>query len=163
VAALAAFRGVKRRQELRGEERGVAVIDDFAHHPTAVRGSIAALRQRFPGRRVIAVFEPRTNTSRRAVFQDDYARAFDEADRVVVQAVAEQPIYSATGPVTERFSAEKLVADLSERRVSATCLPSVDEIVELLARECEPGDVVLCMSNGAFDDIWQRLLDALRN
>ena len=163
VAALAAFRGVKRRQELRGEERGVAVIDDFAHHPTAVRGSIAALRQRFPGRRIIAVFEPRTNTSRRAVFQDDYARAFDEADRVVVQAVAEKPIYSATGPVTERFSAEKLVADLSERRVSATCLPSVDEIVELLARECEPGDVVLCMSNGAFDDIWQRLLDALRN
>ena len=161
VESLTSFRGVKRRQELRGEERGVAVIDDFAHHPTAVRGSIAALRQRFAGRRIIAVFEPRTNTSRRAVFQNDYARAFDDADRVVIQAVAEQPIYSATGPVTEHFSTEKLAADLLEHGVSATCHSSVDEIVELLARECEPGDVVLCMSNGAFDDIWQRLLDAL--
>jgi UDP-N-acetylmuramate: L-alanyl-gamma-D-glutamyl-meso-diaminopimelate ligase len=138
------------------------VIDDFAHHPTAVRGSIAALRQRFAGRRIIAVFEPRTNTSRRAIFQDDYARAFDDADRVVVQALTEQPLYSATGPVTEHFSTEKLVSDLSERGVSATCLPDVDQIVDLLKRECEPGDVVLCMSNGAFDDIWQRLLDALR-
>jgi UDP-N-acetylmuramate: L-alanyl-gamma-D-glutamyl-meso-diaminopimelate ligase len=162
VESLATFRGVKRRQELRGEERGVAVIDDFAHHPTAVRGSIAALRQRFAGRRIIAVFEPRTNTSRRAIFQDDYARAFDDADRVVVQALTEQPLYSATGPVTEHFSTEKLVSDLSERGVSATCLPDVDQIVDLLKRECEPGDVVLCMSNGAFDDIWQRLLDALR-
>jgi UDP-N-acetylmuramate: L-alanyl-gamma-D-glutamyl-meso-diaminopimelate ligase len=162
VESLASFRGVKRRQELRGEERGVAVIDDFAHHPTAVRGSIGALRQRFAGRRIIAVFEPRTNTSRRAIFQDDYARAFDDADRVIVQAVAEQPIYSATGPVTEQFSTERLVSDLSKRGVSATCLPGVNEIVELLERECVPGDVVLCMSNGAFDDIWQRLLDALR-
>jgi UDP-N-acetylmuramate: L-alanyl-gamma-D-glutamyl-meso-diaminopimelate ligase len=162
VESLASFRGVKRRQELRGEARGIAVIDDFAHHPTAVRGSIAALRQRFSGRRIIAVFEPRTNTSRRAVFQDDYARAFDDADRVVIQQAAEQPIYSATGPVTERFSTEKLAADLLERDVSAICLPSVDGIVELLTRECESGDVILCMSNGAFDDIWQRLLDALR-
>ena len=161
VESLASFRGVKRRQELRGEERGVAVIDDFAHHPTAVRESISALRQRFAGRRIIAVFEPRTNTSRRAVFQADYARAFDDADRIVIHEVVEQPIYSATGPVTERFSTEKLVTDLSERGLSATCLSSVDEIVELLSRECEPGDVVLCMSNGAFDDIWQRLLDSL--
>jgi UDP-N-acetylmuramate: L-alanyl-gamma-D-glutamyl-meso-diaminopimelate ligase len=162
VTSLASYRGVKRRQELRGEQRGVAVIDDFAHHPTAVRGSIAALRQRFPGRRIIAVFEPHTNTSRRAVFQDDYARAFDDADRVVVQAVPEQPIYSATGPVTEHFSTEKLVASLAQRGVSATCLASVDEIVELLERECVSGDVVLCMSNGAFGDIWQHLLDALK-
>ncbi len=120
VVALAAFRGVKRRQELRGEERGVAVIDDFAHHPTAVRGSIAALRQRFAGRRIIAVFEPRTNTSRRAIFQEDNAQAFDGADRVIVRSVSEAPLYSATGPVEGLFSSEKLVADLVERGVPAT-------------------------------------------
>jgi UDP-N-acetylmuramate: L-alanyl-gamma-D-glutamyl-meso-diaminopimelate ligase len=163
VDALSTFGGVKRRQELRGEQRGVAVIDDFAHHPTAVRGSIEAMRQRFPGRRVIAVFEPRTNTSRRAIFQNDYARAFDAADAVFVQAVSDQPIYSATGPVTERFSAQRLACDINERGVTARCLESVQEIVEQLVAECRAGDVVLCMSNGAFDDIWRRLLDALRD
>jgi UDP-N-acetylmuramate: L-alanyl-gamma-D-glutamyl-meso-diaminopimelate ligase len=159
--ALAGFRGVRRRQELRGEQRGVAVIDDFAHHPTAVCASIGAVRARFPGRRLIAVFEPRTNTSRRSVFQADYARAFDGVDRVLVKAVPETPIYSATGPVTERFSSEGLAADLRARGVAAVALESVDAIVETLVRECAPGDVVLAMSNGAFDNIWQRLLDAL--
>jgi UDP-N-acetylmuramate: L-alanyl-gamma-D-glutamyl-meso-diaminopimelate ligase len=162
TAALASVKGVKRRQELRGEERGVAVIDDFAHHPTAVRGSIGALRQRFAGRRLIAVFEPRTNTSRRAIFQEDYAQAFDGADRVIVRSVSEAPLYSATGPVEGLFSSEKLVADLGERGVPATSCDCVEEIIEQLTAECRPGDVVLCMSNGSFDDIWQRLLDALR-
>jgi UDP-N-acetylmuramate: L-alanyl-gamma-D-glutamyl-meso-diaminopimelate ligase len=162
VDALSTFRGVKRRQELRGEQRGVAVIDDFAHHPTAVRGSIEAVRERFAGRRIIAVFEPRTNTSRRAIFQNDYARALEAADAVYVQAAAERPMYSATGPVTEFFSAQKLVEDIARRGVSAHCLDSVQEIVDQLAGECESGDVVLCMSNGAFEDIWRRLLDALR-
>jgi UDP-N-acetylmuramate: L-alanyl-gamma-D-glutamyl-meso-diaminopimelate ligase len=160
--ALATFKGVKRRQEWRGEERGVAVIDDFAHHPTAVRGSIGALRQRFAGRRLIAVFEPRTNTSRRAIFQQDYARSFDGADRVIIRSIPESPIYSATGPVEGFFSAEKLVADLGERGLPATSCDSVEEIIELLTAECRSGDVVLCMSNSSFDDIWQRLLDALR-
>jgi len=161
-AALATFKGVKRRQEWRGEERGVAVIDDFAHHPTAVRGSIDALRQRFAGRRLIAVFEPRTNTSRRAIFQQDYAQSFDGADRVIIRSIPERPIYSATGPVEEFFSAEKLVADLGERGLPATSCDSVEEIIEQLTAECRSGDVVLCMSNSSFDDIWQRLLDALR-
>jgi UDP-N-acetylmuramate: L-alanyl-gamma-D-glutamyl-meso-diaminopimelate ligase len=162
-AALATFKGVKRRQEWRGEERGVAVIDDFAHHPTAVRGSIGALRQRFADRRLIAVFEPRTNTSRRAIFQQDYARSFDGADRVIIRSIPETPLYSATGAVEEFFSAEKLVADLGERGLPATSCDSVEEIVEQLTAECRSGDVVLCMSNGSFDDIWQRLLDALRD
>ncbi len=161
-AALATFKGVKRRQEWRGEERGVAVIDDFAHHPTAVRGSIGALRQRFADRRLIAVFEPRTNTSRRAVFQQDYARSFDSADRIIIRSVPESPIYSATGPIEGFFSAEKLVADLHERGLPATTCDSVEEIIEQLTGECRSGDVVLCMSNGSFDDIWQRLLSALR-
>jgi UDP-N-acetylmuramate: L-alanyl-gamma-D-glutamyl-meso-diaminopimelate ligase len=161
-AALATFKGVKRRQELRGEERGVAVVDDFAHHPTAVRGSISALRQRFAGRRLIAVFEPRTNTSRRAIFQQDYAQAFGDADRVIIRSAPETPLYSATGTVEEFFSSEKLVADLGERGVPALSCDSVEEIIEQLAAECKAGDVVLCMSNGSFDNIWQRLLDALR-
>jgi UDP-N-acetylmuramate: L-alanyl-gamma-D-glutamyl-meso-diaminopimelate ligase len=162
-AALATFKGVKRRQELRGEERGVAVVDDFAHHPTAVRGSIGALRERFADRRLIAVFEPRTNTNRRAIFQQDYARSFDGADRVIIRSVAKRPLYSATGPIEGFFSPEKLVADLGERGVPATSRDSVEAIIEQLTAECRPGDVVLCMSNGSFDNIWQRLLDALRD
>jgi UDP-N-acetylmuramate: L-alanyl-gamma-D-glutamyl-meso-diaminopimelate ligase len=162
IAALATFKGVKRRQELRGEERGVAVVDDFAHHPTAVRGSISALRQRFAGRRLIAVFEPRTNTSRRAIFQQDYAQAFGDADRVLIRSVPETPLYSATGAVEEFFSSEKLVTDLRERGVPALSCDSVEEIVKQLTVECSAGDVVLCMSNGSFDNIWQRLLDSLR-
>jgi UDP-N-acetylmuramate: L-alanyl-gamma-D-glutamyl-meso-diaminopimelate ligase len=161
VGALASFAGVKRRQELRGERRGVAVIDDFAHHPTAVLGSIESLRARYPDRRLIAVFEPRTNTSRRAVFQQDYARSFDGADRVVVSEVPEAPIYSATGEVSQRFSSARLAADLRARGIDALALDGPDAIVEHLARECAAGDVVLVMSNGAFGNVWQRLLDAL--
>jgi len=163
TAALATFKGVKRRQEWRGEERGVAVIDDFAHHPTAVRGSIGALRQRFADRRLIAVFEPRTNTNRRAIFQKDYAQSFNGADRVIIRSIPKKPIYSATGPIEEFFSSEKLVADLGEHGIPATSCDSVEEIVEQLTAECRSGDVVLCMSNGSFDNIWQRLLDALRS
>ncbi|MDH3211398.1 MAG: UDP-N-acetylmuramate--L-alanine ligase [Myxococcales bacterium] len=161
AAALARFRGVKRRQELRGEARGVVVVDDFAHHPTAVRAGIGAVRARFPGRRLIAVFEPRTNTSRRAIFQADYARSFDGADRVVVRIVPDEPIYSATGPVTQRFSSERLADDLRSRGVAAVALDGVDAIVAHLVRDCEAGDVVLVMSNGAFENIWERLLEAL--
>jgi UDP-N-acetylmuramate: L-alanyl-gamma-D-glutamyl-meso-diaminopimelate ligase len=161
AAALADFRGVKRRQEVRGEARGVTVVDDFAHHPTAVAGSIGALRARFPGRRLVAVFEPRTNTSRRAVFQSAYAEAFDEADRVVVAVVPDAPIYSATGEVSERFSSSRLAADIAARGVPAVAIDGVDAIVEHLARECRPGDVVLVMSNGDFGNVWGRLLAAL--
>jgi UDP-N-acetylmuramate: L-alanyl-gamma-D-glutamyl-meso-diaminopimelate ligase len=163
AAALARFRGIKRRQEIRGETRGVTVVDDFAHHPTAVRASIGALRARFPGRRLVAVFEPRTNTSRRALFQEDYARAFDGADRVVVSVVPQAPIYSATGPVTEYLSAETLAADLAARGLHAVALEGVDAIVGHLAASCDAGDVVLVMSNGDFGDIWERLLTALRD
>jgi UDP-N-acetylmuramate: L-alanyl-gamma-D-glutamyl-meso-diaminopimelate ligase len=161
AAALAGFRGVRRRQEVRGEARGVTVVDDFAHHPTAVAGSIASLRARFPKRRLVALFEPRTNTSRRAVFQAAYAEAFDGADRVVVAVVPDAPIYSATGEVAERFSSLRLAEDISARGVPAVAIDGVDAIVEQLVRESRPGDVVLVMSNGDFDDVWGRLLAAL--
>jgi UDP-N-acetylmuramate: L-alanyl-gamma-D-glutamyl-meso-diaminopimelate ligase len=161
VAALAAFRGVRRRLEVRGEARGVVVLDDFAHHPTAVRETLGAVRARFPGRRLVAVFEPRSNTSRRKVFQHDYAEALAGADRVVVSVVPDAPIYSITGEVTERFSAEELAGDLRARGLAADAIDGVDAIVERLAAECVPGDVVLVMSNGAFGGIWEKLLAAL--
>jgi UDP-N-acetylmuramate: L-alanyl-gamma-D-glutamyl-meso-diaminopimelate ligase len=161
VDALAGFRGVKRRQEVRGEARGVTVLDDFAHHPTAVAGSIGAVRSRYPGRRLVAVFEPRTNTSRRALFQERYAEALDGADRVVVRIVPDTPIYSATGEVSERFSSPRLARDLAARGVEAVALDDVDAIVDTLAADCRPGDVVLIMSNGDFGGVWEKLLARL--
>jgi UDP-N-acetylmuramate: L-alanyl-gamma-D-glutamyl-meso-diaminopimelate ligase len=161
VEALANFRGVKRRQELRGEARGIALIDDFAHHPTAVRGSIAALRARYPGRRLVAVFEPRTNTSRRAIFQAAYVEALGCADWVLIREMSDEPIYSATGPVEERLCAERLAEDLRESGVAAQSLATVEEIVSQIAEGARRDDVILCMSNGAFDDIWRKLLDRL--
>jgi len=162
VEALAGIRGVKRRQELRGEVRGIAVIDDFAHHPTAVEASIGALRLRYPGQRLVAVFEPRTNTSRRAIFQEDYVRALEGADRVVVKRVEDAPIYSATGEVTERFSSDQLTEALRSRDVPARAFEGVEEIIAHLLAELQPGDVVLVMSNGSFDNIWERLLHRLK-
>ncbi len=161
ASALDGFRGVKRRQEVRGEVRGITVIDDFAHHPTAVRETVAGLRARYAGRRLVSVFEPRTNTSRRRVFQAEYARAFDGSDRVLVARVADAPLYSATGEVTERFSADELVADLRARGVDAAALDGPDAIVEHLAGAARPGDVLLVMSNGAFGNIWEKLLERL--
>ena len=154
---LATFPGVKRRQEIRGVVRGVTVVDDFAHHPTAVRGTIAALAERFAGRRLWAVFEPRTNTSRRAIFQREYSEAFDQADEIVVAAVD----HPERAPEGDRFSAERLVGDLQARGLSARYLPSVPEIVETVAREAREGDVILVMSNGSFGGLHGRLLEAL--
>jgi len=161
LPALESFRGVKRRQEIRGEVRDIVVVDDFAHHPTAVEGSIGALKARFAGRRLIAIFEARTNTSRRAVFQDRYARAFDGADRVLIRRLPEEPIYSATGEPTELFSAEDLAGALAERGVDAEVFEDIDALVVEQARVLRPGDVVLVMSNGDFGNIWEKLLDAL--
>ena len=154
---LASFPGVKRRQEIRGVEAGVTVVDDFAHHPTAVRGTIAALAEQFAGNRLWAVFEPRTNTSRRAIFQADYAEAFDQADEIIVAAVD----HPERAPEGDRFSAERLVEDLKHRGLSARYIPEVSGIVETIARESRDGDVVLVMSNGSFGGLHQRLLDRL--
>ncbi|MEE8580540.1 MAG: UDP-N-acetylmuramate--L-alanine ligase [Myxococcota bacterium] len=162
LPALAGYRGVRRRQEVRGEAGGVTVVDDFAHHPTAVSVSIEALRARFPRRRLVAVFEPRTNTSRRKVFQEEYAQAFDAADRVIVRSVPDEPIYSATGEVTERFSSEELATALCGRGIPSLVFEEVDDIVDELVGEHRPGDVILVMSNGDFDNIWEKLLEALQ-
>jgi UDP-N-acetylmuramate: L-alanyl-gamma-D-glutamyl-meso-diaminopimelate ligase len=154
---LRTFAGVKRRQEVRGEAGGVLVIDDFAHHPTAVRETLAATRSRYPGRAIWAIFEPRTNTTRRSVFQDEYARAFDDAGHVIVAAVD----HPERAPEGQRFSPERLVGDLRARGKEAAYIPAVPDIVDRVAREAARGEVVLVMSNGAFGGIHDRLLARL--
>lgn len=161
AAALAAFRGVRRRQEVRGEAGGVTVLDDFAHHPTAVRETLQAMRDRYPGRRVWAVFEPRTNTSRRKVFQRDYVAALSGADRVVISIVPDAPIYSITGEVTERLDAHTLAGDLAAQGVEAAAIDGVEAIVAHVAAGAQPGDVVCVMSNGDFGGVWEKLLHRL--
>lgn len=156
---LAGFSGVARRQELVGEWRGVTLIDDFAHHPTAVAGTLAALRLRYPDRRMWALFEPRSNTSRRRVFQQDYVDALAAADEVVVADVFRKE--SDQVAEAELFSPEQLVADVARRGRPARCLASSDAIAELVGREARTGDVVIMMSNGDFGGLRRKLLAAL--
>ena len=154
---LDAFLGIKRRQEVRGQVDGVTVLDDFAHHPTAVRETVAGVRAAYRGR-LITVFEPRTNTSRRRVFQSEYARAFEGADEILIRV----PPDLEKAPEGDRFSAAKLVEDLCASGKSARLFQETDSILAALLRLCRPGDVVLIMSNGGFDRIHQRLLDGLK-
>jgi len=161
IEALRHHRGVKRRQEVRGTAAGVTVIDDFAHHPTAVAGTIDAIAQRHAGSRVIALLEPRTNTSRRAIFQDDYVEALSHADRVAIAEVGDEPIYSNTGEVTECLSSSAIAEALRGRGVDAQAFEKIDAIVDWVVAGREQGDVVLVMSNGAFGGIWEKLLAAL--
>lgn len=151
------FAGVRRRQEVRGTADGVMIIDDFAHHPTAVRLTLDGLRRRYQGRRLWALFEPRTNTSRRSVFQQDYAVSFDAADRVIVAAVD----HPERAPEGQRFSPEQLVHDLQGRGKKAEFVDSVESIVGRVVREASHGDVVVVMSNGSFGGIHARLMDGL--
>jgi UDP-N-acetylmuramate: L-alanyl-gamma-D-glutamyl-meso-diaminopimelate ligase len=151
--AMAGFEGVRRRQEVVGEFGGVLVVDDFAHHPTAVRETIRAVRGRWPGRRLVAVFEPRSNTSRRNVFQKEFAGALAEADSVIVAGV----FGAGKIPEAERMSPEQLAASVASLGREAAFVAEVDGIVDRLAEECRPGDLVLLMSNGGFGGIQGKL------
>lgn len=156
--ALATFESVKRRMQVRGTERGVRVIDDFAHHPTAVRETLAAIRQKYTKGRLIAVYEPRSLTSRQRVFQQDYEQSFDVADIVVIAKLFDPSRYQ----LDERLSPEHLVSAIRARGPEAWYIPTTDEIVTFLARCVEPEDTVAIMSNGGFDQIHDKLLAALR-
>jgi UDP-N-acetylmuramate: L-alanyl-gamma-D-glutamyl-meso-diaminopimelate ligase len=156
-SGLETFSGVRRRQEVRGEARGIVVIDDFAHHPTAVRETIAAVRSSYPGRRLVAVFEPRTNSSMRRVFQAAYAESFDRADLICIR----RPSMLEKVPEGERFSSEHLAADLAQRGKIAHFFADTAAIIDFVVAEGRPGDVVLVMSNGGFDNIHEKLLNAL--
>jgi UDP-N-acetylmuramate: L-alanyl-gamma-D-glutamyl-meso-diaminopimelate ligase len=153
---LKSFAGVKRRLEVVGVVNGVTVYDDFAHHPTAVSETLAALRAANPAARIWAVFEPRSASSCRRVFQESFARAFAGADEVVFA-----PVFRSELQESERLSIPALVSDLRCAGIAARELPSVDEIVNAIAREQRPGDLVVVMSNGGFGGIHQKLLKAL--
>jgi UDP-N-acetylmuramate: L-alanyl-gamma-D-glutamyl-meso-diaminopimelate ligase len=154
---LRGFRGVKRRLEVVARVNGVTIYDDFAHHPTAVAETIAAVRAGHPGHRVWAVFEPRSASSCRRVFQREFARAFTAADETVLARV-----FRSTLPDGERLSVEQLVSDLHGEGKRARHVDTVEGIIQTIVAERQPGDVVLIMSNGGFEGIHRRLVAALQ-
>src|SRR5438270_5985376 len=154
---LRTFLSVKRRMELRAEIRGVAVIDDFAHHPTAIRETIDAVRQKYKGRRIVAVYEPRSYTAQRKEFQDDYARAFAAADEIILASLYRPDRYTKE----TALDLQQLIRELAESGRSAKELRDADAIVADLTPRLRQRDVVLIMSNGGFGGIHQKLLDAL--
>jgi UDP-N-acetylmuramate: L-alanyl-gamma-D-glutamyl-meso-diaminopimelate ligase len=155
--ALKSFQGIRRRQEVRGVKNGVTVIDDFAHHPTAVQETIRAVKCFYRNRRLIAVFEPRTNSSRRNIFQSVYGVSFDDADMVCIR---QAPMLEKI-PADQRFSSEKLVQDLCVRGKDAFYFGDTDGLIDFLVEHAQPRDVFLIMSNGGFDNIHARLLERL--
>ncbi len=157
AAALKTYRGVRRRLEVRGEPKGVTVVDDFAHHPTAVTRTLEAARQRWPGRKLWALFEPRSATSRRNVFQREYVAALAGADQVIIGSHERLDEI----PRAARFDAALLARELGARQVPAWAESDVDAIVARLGREARPGDVVLVFSNGSFGGLHGKLLARL--
>ncbi|MCH2383504.1 MAG: hypothetical protein MK290_12420 [Pedosphaera sp.] len=151
------FEGIRRRMEIRGEENGITVIDDFAHHPTAIRETLKALGQRYPDRRIWAIFEPRSNTTRRNHFQAELAEALRLAKRVVVAKIARLEQI----PTDERLDPAKLMEDIRAAGNEADYLPTADEIIAHVTARTEPGDILCILSNGGFGNIHQKLLDAL--
>jgi UDP-N-acetylmuramate: L-alanyl-gamma-D-glutamyl-meso-diaminopimelate ligase len=156
-AAFASFRGVKRRQEVRAEVGGVTVIDDFAHHPTAVRETINAIRLRYNGRRLWAVFEPRSNTSRRNIHQDEYARAFDGASLATLKV----PEHHDKVPLDEELNVPRLVEEINAHGIPTDAFTSVDDLLQRVATGAKAGDVILVMSNGAFGGLIPKLIERL--
>jgi UDP-N-acetylmuramate: L-alanyl-gamma-D-glutamyl-meso-diaminopimelate ligase len=157
--AIAEFQGVKRRQEERGEVAGVLVIDDFAHHPTAVRETLQALKAKYSGRRLLAVFEPRSATSRRKVFQRDYSEAFLVADQTFICKPFDQSKIAAD----EQFSSDQLVHDIQQQGSAAELMESPEAGVLLVAQSARSGDLIAVLSNGGFGGFIPKLLDELRN
>ncbi len=155
--AVATFGGVMRRQEVRGEVRGIKIIDDFGHHPTAIRQTLAGLRHQYPGARLWAIFEPRSNTTRRAVFQHQLPEAFAGADGVLLSRVAKLEQI----PEGERLNPERVVADIAATGKPAFYEPDVSGIIARLRPLAREGDVVAVFSNGGFDGIHGRLLQEL--
>jgi UDP-N-acetylmuramate: L-alanyl-gamma-D-glutamyl-meso-diaminopimelate ligase len=151
------FAGVKRRLEVVGTAGGVTIFDDFAHHPTAVAETLAGLRAAHPDARIWAIFEPRSASSCRRIFQDDFAGAFAAADDVLIA-----PVFRSTLPEAERLSVPQLVGALNDRGRHAREAGSIDDIIDAVVREHTPGDLVVLMSNGGFGGIHQKLLRALQ-
>jgi UDP-N-acetylmuramate: L-alanyl-gamma-D-glutamyl-meso-diaminopimelate ligase len=156
--ALQSFRGVKRRQEVCGEVGGIVVIDDFAHHPTAVRETLRALKSKYSNRRVITVFEPRSATSRRKVFQNDYASALNESDLIFISSPYDQTKISSD----DQFSSETLVQDLITNGRRAFLMRSVDQGIQEISEIARSGDLIAVLSNGGFGGLIGKLLQELQ-
>ena len=155
--ALACFTGIARRQELRGEANGIKVIDDFGHHPTAIRETLFALRYQYPGQKIWAIFEPRSNTARRAVFQSTLPEALKLADGVILAQVARLEQL----PPNDRLDPERVVQTIQACGIPAFYEPRVDDILHRVKPLAKPGDVIVVFSNGGFEGIHQRLLTEL--
>jgi UDP-N-acetylmuramate: L-alanyl-gamma-D-glutamyl-meso-diaminopimelate ligase len=158
---LRTFKGVVRRQQVIGEAAGVTVVDDFAHHPTAIGVTLEAIAERFPGRRILAAFEPRSNTARRNVFQNAFAAAFDRASRVYLGPV----YFKENDPIApaERLETGALASAISARGPHAIACASNEEILERMIADAQAGDVALFMSNGPFEGLKERFLAALQS
>ena len=156
-SAFDSFQSVRRRQELRGEVNGIAVYDDFAHHPTAIRETVTAIRQKHPGRRLITVFEPRSNTSVLKIHQDALIDSFKKADEVILTT----PHRLELTPLEQQLEVREVLKSLTKIKIPAYEFPQVEGIIKHLKLNCRSGDVVLIMSNGKFDNIHQRLLEEL--
>jgi UDP-N-acetylmuramate: L-alanyl-gamma-D-glutamyl-meso-diaminopimelate ligase len=156
-SAFDTFKGIKRRMEVRGIAGGVTVIDDFGHHPTAIRETLRALRLKYPGDKLWAIFEPRSNTTRRNVFQTELVQSFADADGVVVSQIARLELLTPA----ERLNPEQLMADLKTSGKDAAYLPDADAIVAHLATKVQGGDIVCVFSNGGFGGIQAKLLGRL--
>ena len=154
-AAFKSFQGIKRRQEVVGVKNGVTVLDDFAHHPTAIRLTLEAVKEAYPGQRLWAVFEPRSATSRRKVFEQDFPDSFLAADQVVFGG----PFASEKIKKEDRLDPERVGDLIRQKGVNANFIAEVDDIVAFIAENVESGDVVLVMSSGGFGGIHQKILD----
>lgn len=157
AGAVAGFRGVKRRQDILGEFERILVMEDFAHHPTAVRETLAGLSLFYPDRRIIAAFEPRTNSSRRSVFQAAYATAFDSAHCTCIK----EPPGMESIPEAQRLDSRRLVREIADRGRESHYFADTEELLSFLRHYAKPGDLVVCMSNGSFDGLPRRLAEVL--
>ncbi len=157
--ALAGFKSVKKRQEIVGEVNGVVVMDDFAHHPTAVRSTVEALRRRYPDRRLWAIFEAKSNTSRRRVFQDDYPPAFAEADVVVLSKPFAKKDNLAP---EERIDIDEMAETIRQLGPETHLIADVDDIVAFVAERAQPGDVIAGLSGSSFGGLHRKVVDALQ-
>ena len=160
---LLSFQGIKRRMEVRGVERGVTVIDDFAHHPTAIATTVAGARKRYPGQRIWALFEPRSISSSRKEFEAGYIDAFHEADRVIIGPVFHRERYETRYGIEKMMSVETIAERLSNDGIPAERIDDFDAIASRIAEQAQEGDVVLVMSSGAFGGVHEKILAALRN
>ncbi|MBW3564003.1 MAG: UDP-N-acetylmuramate:L-alanyl-gamma-D-glutamyl-meso-diaminopimelate ligase [Acidobacteria bacterium] len=160
---LETFRGIKRRMEVRGIVRGVTVIDDFAHHPTAIATTLEGARKTYPNRRIWALYEPRSATSARKQFEEGYRESFRKADRFILGPIFHKKRYGVSYPAESLMSVDSILEDLNSAGVDARQIEDFDEIARHVGRTAEEGDVVIAMSSGAFGGIHEKILKELES